>query len=91
MSIKDTDQSTSARYAAVDPDDQFPFQGAVCRALYIGAGGDVHAVVPGTGNPEDASDGNVVAFYNVPNGTILPIQTRWLTVDTSAGSIVALY
>lgn len=56
----------------------------VTRALYVGTGGNV-AVSMG-------SDGDVVVFTNVADGTILPIQVMQVrSTSTTASGILALY
>ena len=52
--------------------------------LYVGTGGDVAVTMVGNNQK--------VIFYNVPNGSFLPIQVNkvWDT-DTNASDILALY
>jgi hypothetical protein len=71
-------------FAAVTPADadlpKYP-----TRALYIGNGGNV-SVTDGGATP------STVTFFNVPAGTVLPVQvTRVNTTSTTASNIVALY
>lgn len=51
--------------------------------LYIGTGGDMKVTMIG---------GQVVTFFNIPNGAFLPVQVQrvWST-DTTAGDILALF
>lgn len=52
------------------------------RALYVGTGGNVAAVI----------DGTAITFTGVPAGSILPIRTnRVNATNTTATNIVALY
>lgn len=56
---------------------------SVTRALYVGAGGDIAAVM---------TDDSVVSFVAVPTGTILPVRVKRVNaIGTSASSIVALF
>lgn len=69
------------RASAVTPHDTNEIA-SVCRALYIGGGGNITVRMGGA---------NVV-FVAVPQGTILPIRTDMvLSSGTTATSIVALY
>jgi len=55
----------------------------VCRAIYVGAGGDISIV--------DLS-GTTVVFTAVLAGSILPVQTaRVNATATTATSLIALY
>jgi hypothetical protein len=55
----------------------------VSRALYVGAAGDVTAVM---------RDGQELTFEAVPGGTLLPIAvTRVKATGTTATGIVAIY
>ncbi len=68
---------------AVTPSDTVNLT-ATSRALYVGVGGDVTAVMKTTGGAQ--------LFKNVPSGTILPIRvTRVNNTGTTATTIVALY
>lgn len=54
------------------------------RALYVGASGDIAAVMAGTGA--------VAIFYNVPAGAVLPVRVvRINTTATTATNILGLY
>jgi hypothetical protein len=67
---------------AVTPSDTVDFAEGVCRALYIGTGGAVVAVVNGT----------AVTFANTQSGSVVPIQaSRVNSTSTTASDIVALY
>jgi hypothetical protein len=67
---------------AVTPSDTVNFT-RVCRALYVGSGGNL-AVVEG--------DASVTVFANVPTGYILPVRAiRINSTGTTASNIVALY
>lgn len=71
-----------AEYAkAVTPHDSTNFD-APCRALYVGTGGTIVAIVAGV----------AITFVGVGTGTILPIRaTRVNNTSTTASNIVALY
>lgn len=56
---------------------------SIARALYVGVGGNIAAVMP---------DDDVVTFANVPAGSILPVRVKRVNAtNTTASSIVALY
>lgn len=66
---------------AVTPNDSLDLPAAPCRALYIGASGNVSVVI----------GGNTVTFAGVPSG-VLPIRaSRVRSTGTTATNIVALY
>lgn len=52
------------------------------RALWVGTGGDITVTMAG---------GTSVAFTNVPNGCLLPIQVSHVTAVSGAANILALY
>lgn len=53
------------------------------RALYVGVGGNIAAVMP---------NDDVVTFSNVPTGTILPVRVKRVNAtNTTATNIVALF
>lgn len=56
---------------------------SLARALYVGTGGDVAAVLP---------NNDVVLFSNVPTGQILPVRVKRVNATaTTAANLVALY
>ena len=68
--------------AAVIPSDVTDLS-QVCRALYIGQGGDVSITL---------ADGDVVLFEAVPGGSILPLRASAVrSTATTAAGIVALW
>jgi len=54
-----------------------------CRAIYVGTGGTLTLA--------DPNGGANVAFTNVPNGTVLPVETTNVVSVSGASSLVALY
>lgn len=73
---------SSGLAAAVTLSDSTNFPNGVCRALYVGTGGNVVAIVNGT----------AVTFVNVQGGSILPIEaSRVNSTSTTAANLVALY
>lgn len=51
--------------------------------LYIGTGGDIKVTMVGT---------QIVTFFNVPNGSFLPIQVKKVfATDTTASDILGLF
>lgn len=75
--------SAPAVYAgAVTPSDSTNLS-SVARAIYIGAAGNVAAVMP---------DDSVVTFVGLQAGAILPVRIKRVNAtNTTATSIVALY
>lgn len=64
----------------ITPSDDEP---NVFRAVYIGTGGDVTLRCPG-----DSAD---VVFKNLPDGSILPVETWFIRADgTTAEDLVGL-
>lgn len=56
---------------------------SIARALYVGTGGNVAAVMP---------DDSVVTFISVQSGQILPVRVKRVNAtNTTASNIVALY
>lgn len=78
-----TQTHSSGACRAITPNDSTDFTLGVCRAIYVGVGGDISLV--------DLS-GETVVFAGVIAGSILPVQTaRVNATDTTASSLVALY
>lgn len=80
-SVENSD--TPALYAGdVIPSDSSNLS-SLTRALYIGTGGNLAAVM---------ADDSVVVFSNLQSGQILPIRVKRVNVtNTTAGNIVALF
>jgi len=77
-----TDAAPAYTALAVTPSDAVGF--AACRGLYVGADGDITAVMVGAQTP--------VLFAAARAGTVLPIAvTQVLETGTTATDIVALY
>ncbi len=55
-------------------------------ALYVGTGGDVHAIMKNIDNEA----GNVVVFKNVPDGSFLPAIVDYVRAATTAADILAI-
>ena len=56
---------------------------SISRALYVGVGGNVAAVMP---------DDSVVTFVGVLQGTVLPVRVKRVNAtNTTATNIIALY
>lgn len=68
--------------AAVTPNDSADLPTS-CRALYVGAGGDIKVTMAG---------GDTVTFTSVPQGMVLPIRAArvWAT-GTTAASLVGVW
>jgi hypothetical protein len=72
----------ATRGAPVTPSNTTDIE--TCRALYIGATGDVSV--------ETADPGVTLVFKNAQAGSILPVQvTRVNATGTTATNIIALY
>ncbi len=68
---------------AVTPSNSVNLTQGASRALYVGTGGDITAVMFGTGT--------AVLFPSVPSGALLPIRvTRVNLTGTGASGIVSL-
>jgi len=68
--------------AAITTSDTVSLTG-VTRAIYVGGGGTITAVM---------SNGDAVLFTAVPTGTVLPIRcTRINATGTAATLLIALY
>ena len=73
------DSSPAIQAVAVTPGTPFP----VCRALYIGTGGNFIPTLENGATP---------AFKNAQSGSIIPIRcTNVSATDLTAADIVALY
>lgn len=82
MSIFQNWTGVATKGFSVTPSDSTNFTTAA-RALYIGGAGNVTLVT---------IEGDVLAFNNVPAGTILPVATRRVnSTGTSATSILGIY
>lgn len=78
--FRDTASASGAR--AVTPDNTTMLTGGTCRALYVGATGNIVALM---------ADGTTGTFNAVPVG-IFPIQVQRVnSTNTTASNIVALY
>ena len=78
-----TNATTPAVYAgAVTASDSVNLS-SIARALYVGTGGNIAAVMP---------NDDVVLFSNVQSGQILPVRVKRVNAtNTTASNIVALY
>lgn len=75
--------SMPAVYAAAVTASDSVNLSSVARAIYVGTGGNVAAVMP---------DDSVVTFSNVQSGQILPVRVKRVNAaNTTASNIVALY
>ena len=82
MSIQTSTHSSGA-CRTITPNDDADLPLSVCRAIYVGSGGDISIV--------DLS-GTTVVFTAVLAGSILPVQTaRVNATTTTATSLIALY
>ena len=67
------------RYATLTPSDTVDFANGICRAIYVGGGGDVAAV---------REDGTVVVFSNVQSGAMLPIMARRVNATATTATLM---
>lgn len=82
-SIIPTSTAPAQGAVAVTPHDSTNLVPAPCRALWVGAAGNVNALM---------ADGTTATFVGVPTGTLLPFAVRRVNAtSTTATSIVALY
>lgn len=73
---------SSGKVVAVTKADDASEDFAVCRALWVGTGGNVRVLT---------EDGDDVNFKNVPDGFMLPVRcTRVYATNTTASDILAL-
>ena len=78
-----TSTHASAACRTITPNDSTDLPLSVCRAIYVGAGGNISIV--------DLS-GTTVVFTAVLAGSILPVQTaRVNATSTTATALIALY
>ena len=82
MSIQTSTHSSGA-CRTITPNDGVDLPLSVCRALYVGSGGNISIV--------DLS-GTTVVFTGLADGSILPVQTaRVNATSTTATALIALY
>lgn len=81
------EMDSAAHAVAVTPHDTNELAavgGRTCRALYVGATGNVAVILRG--------DSAAVTFVGVPAGTLLPVNAKVVrSTATTATSIVALF
>jgi hypothetical protein len=74
--------SPASKLTAITPDDSNDLAN-ICRALYVGSGGNVAVIAAG--------DSVAVTIPSVPSGAILPIRVKRLMLsNTTAGSFIAM-
>ena len=67
----------------VTPSNSVNFTQGTCRALYVGSGGDIVAVL---------ENGSAVTFANAQTGSVLPVECiRVNATGTAASGLIALY
>jgi hypothetical protein len=81
--LRATDLHSAVGAAAVTPSNSDDLPNGMCRALYIGTGGDLSL---------DIGNSTAVIFAKVLQGTVLPVAAKRVRVTgTTATDIVALY
>lgn len=80
---RNSDLHSAVGAAAVTPSNDADLPNGECRALYVGATGNLSL---------DVGNSTAVVFVGVPAGTVLPVRAKRVRVTgTDASSIVALY
>lgn len=82
QALNAADTAPAMEAAAVTPSNSADLPNGICRALYIGTGGDL--VVDTYGNSS-------ITFTGVLGGTILPLQIKRVRATSTAANMVALY
>ena len=78
-----TNTNTSGACRAITPNDSTDLPLGICRAIYVGVGGDISI---------DDLSGETVVFKNAISGSVIPVQTaRVNATGTTATNLVALY
>lgn len=76
-------ESPARDAVAITPSDTVAIAAGVTRAIYVGTGGDITALM---------ASGNVALFTAVPQGSILPVRvSRVNATATTASGLVAMY
>lgn len=74
---------TAMSLRAVTPDDDVDLPNGVCRALWVGTGGNVTVIAE--------EDDSAIELTNVSDGTLLLVRAKRVTTATTATAIIALY
>jgi len=78
-----TNTNTSGACRAITPNDSTDLPLGICRAIYVGVGGEVSI---------DDLSGETVVFKNAISGSVIPVQTaRVNATATTATDLIALY
>jgi len=78
-----TNTNTSGACRAITPNDSTDLPLGICRAIYVGVGGDISI---------DDLSGETVVFKNAISGSVIPVQTaRVNATATTATDLIALY
>ena len=78
-----TNTNTSGACRAITPNDSTDLPLGICRAIYVGVGGEVSI---------DDLSGETVVFKNAISGSVIPVQTaRVNATGTTATDLIALY
>jgi len=78
-----TNTNTSGACRAITPNDSTDLPLGICRAIYVGVGGDISI---------DDLSGETVVFKNAISGSVIPVQTaRVNATGTTATDLIALY
>ena len=83
QSLNSANTAPAMEAAAVTPNNDSDLPNGICRALYIGGGGNVVL---------DTANNTSLTFAGLQAGTILPLNVRRVrSTSTTATSIIALY
>lgn len=83
QSLNSANTAPAMEAAAVTPNNDADLPNGICRALYIGSGGNVVL---------DTRNNTSITFAGLQAGTILPLNVRRVrSTSTTATNIVALY
>lgn len=83
QSLNSANTAPAMEAAAVTPNNDADLPNGICRALYIGGGGNVVL---------DTLNNTSITFAGLQAGTILPLNVRRVrAASTTATNIVALY
>jgi len=78
-----TNTHSSGACRAITPNDSTDLPLGICRAIYVGVGGDISI---------DDLSGETVVFKNAISGSVIPVQTaRVNATATTATDLIALY
>ena len=76
--------ASAVKLRTITPHDTNELTLGMCRAVYVGTGGDLTVIV--------RDDTDAVPMTNIPSGSVVPIMARIVkSTGTTATGLVALY